>query len=60
MLPGTADTHWELQRDLAVRCLGDVPLDDPPRLVGEALARAEREWAEAGGETGFHSTETHN
>lgn len=58
VLSGTADTHWEVQRDLPVRFLCEVPIDDPPQLQGEALEKAQRFFDEQGGQTAFYSSET--
>lgn len=51
-LPGTASTHWEAQRNLKLKRVADVPVDDPPRLSAEAVAELERQQAEAGGGSG--------
>lgn len=50
-LPGTAGTHWQTQRDLQVALLVELPVDDPPLLSDDELARL-REVAPEG-TTGF-------
>ncbi|MFH1568475.1 MAG: acyltransferase domain-containing protein, partial [Gemmatimonadota bacterium] len=52
-LPGTASTHWEVRRDLRVRLVAEVPVDDPPRLTEVERTELERQHAEAGGGTGM-------
>jgi len=37
-LEGTAQTHWQTQRDLQLRHLVVLPLDDPPQLTEEEIA----------------------
>jgi len=34
----TAGTHWQTQRDLRVRLVAELPVDDPPLLSEEELA----------------------
>lgn len=47
-LPGTGHTHWEIQRDLRVDLVGEVPVSDPPQLLGEELREAQEEKARVG------------
>ena len=55
VLPGTGETHWEVRRDLRVEMLAEVPLDDPPRLTGEALRQGRKRQAELGDGSHFDS-----
>ena len=48
VLPWTGETHWEIQRDLRVELVGDVPVSDPPQLVGEELRKAQEKNADVG------------
>jgi hypothetical protein len=36
-LPNTARTHWQTQRELQVRLLAELPIDDPPQLTDEEI-----------------------
>ncbi len=36
-LRDTAGTHWQTQRDLQVRLVAELPVDDPPQLTEEEL-----------------------
>ena len=51
--PGTRDTHWEIQRDLKVDLVGEVPVSDPPQLTGAALEEVRQKHAAASGGVGF-------
>lgn len=50
-LQDTAQTHWQSQRDLAIRLVCALPLDDPPQLSEEEIALMRREIPQ--GSTGF-------
>ena len=50
-LEGTAETHWEVKRDLVLRCEAELPVDDPPQLTEEELAELRK--ANPEGKTGF-------
>lgn len=49
--PNTAQTHWQTQRDLAIRLVGELPPDDPPQLTEEEIAELRKDVPE--GSTGF-------
>ena len=53
-LRDTAQTHWQTQRDLQVRLLAELPLDDPPQLSEEEIADLRKEIPE--GATGMICT----
>jgi hypothetical protein len=38
-LSGTAETHWETQRELQVALIGELPVDDPPQLASDEIVR---------------------
>ncbi len=50
-LQDTAQTHWETQRDLRLKYLAELPLDDPAQLTEEEIA--ENQKANPEGRTGF-------
>ena len=50
-LPNTAQTHWQTQRELQVRLVAELPIDDPPQLSEEELAELRKDVPE--GTTGF-------
>jgi hypothetical protein len=50
-LRDTAQTHWQTQRDLRLRCVAELPLDDPPQLTEEEIKELRRKVPE--GSTGF-------
>jgi hypothetical protein len=54
-LPGTDETHWEIQRHVRVALVQELPVSDPPQLTDEETAALRREQALAGVETGFLS-----
>jgi hypothetical protein len=37
-LPDTAGTHWQTQRDLQVKLVEELPVNDPPLLTEEEIA----------------------
>lgn len=55
-LEGTANTHWEIQRELQVTCVADLPIDDPPQLTEDEIAESRRDLPE--NFTGFISRES--
>ena len=42
-LRDTAGTHWQTQRDLQLRLVAELPIDDPPQLSEEELAELRRD-----------------
>lgn len=50
-LSDTAQTHWQTERDLALRCAAKLPMDDPPQLTVEEIAELRKTIPE--GSTGF-------
>ena len=50
-LRDTAQTHWQTQRDLPVRLVAELPVDDPPQLSEEAITEMRKKIPE--GTTGF-------
>jgi hypothetical protein len=50
-LRDTAQTHWQTQRDLRLRLVARLPLDDPPRLSETEVVAMRRQVPE--GTTGF-------
>ena len=48
LLADTGETHWETQRDLRVDLIAEVPIDDPPMLIGDELRQAEEKQSELG------------
>ena len=50
-LPHTAQTHWQGQRDLEVRLVAELPLDDPAQLSEGEIAAMRKKIPE--GTTGF-------
>lgn len=38
--PRTGRTHWQIRRDLRVELVAEVPVSDPPQLLGDDLRRA--------------------
>jgi len=50
-LRDTAQTHWQTQRDLQVRLVAELPVDDPPQLSEEEIAELRKGIPE--GTTGF-------
>jgi hypothetical protein len=50
-LTDTAGTHWQTQRDLTVRLVAELPLDDPPQLDEEEIAELRKRMPE--GTTGM-------
>ena len=53
-LRDTARTHWQTQRDLAIRLVAELPIDDPPLLTDEEVAAMRKHRPEDG--TGFIGT----
>jgi hypothetical protein len=47
----TAQTHWQIQRDVQVQLVAELPVDDPPQLSEEAITAMHREMPE--GTIGF-------
>jgi hypothetical protein len=47
-LPDTAGTHWQTQRDLNVRLVAELPVDDPPQLSEEEIAELGKRMPEGG------------
>ena len=54
LLPKTAMTHWQTQRDLAVTLLQDLPVSDPPQLTEAELADLKQIRPDAGEATGLY------
>ena len=52
-LPGTDQTHWQTQRDLQVRLVAELPVDDPPQLSEEEIAELRKTMPE--GTSGYRS-----
>jgi len=50
-LRDTAQTHWQSTRDLRVRCVAELPFDDPPQLSAEEIAALRKDHPE--GSTGM-------
>ncbi|MBN1516110.1 hypothetical protein JXA32_06040 [Candidatus Sumerlaeota bacterium] len=50
-LKNTAQTHWQTQRDLRLRLVAELPLDDPPQLSEEEITELRNQAPEGG--TGF-------
>ena len=55
VLPDTADTHWQITRQLRLRRLAEVPITEPPLLSAEEVARMYEENPEWATTTGFVS-----
>jgi hypothetical protein len=53
-LPNTAGTHWQTQRDLRVRLVAELPVDDPPLLSEEEISELRKVMPE--GTTGMICT----
>ena len=53
-LRDTAQTHWQTKRDLRLRLVAKLPLDDPPQLSEEQIAALREDVPE--GFTGFVGT----
>ena len=58
VLAGTGQTHWEIQRELQVALVCEVPVTDPPQLTGAALEDAQRKRDELGPGAFFEETST--
>lgn len=52
-LPGTAGTHWVIQRDLRVDFVAELPITDPPLLSDEEIECLKKDAPD--GQTGFLS-----
>ncbi len=50
-LGDTAQSHWRTQRDLQIRLVAELPIDDPPQLGAEEIAALRRKMPE--GATAF-------
>lgn len=50
----TAQTHWQTNRDLRLRLVAMLPLDDPPQLSEEEVAELRKDIPE--GTTAFIGT----
>ena len=55
LLPKTALTHWQTQRDLRVDLVQELPVDDPPVLSGKDIEGLRRLRPELETGTGFFS-----
>lgn len=42
-LRDTAQTHWQTNRDLRVRLVAELPLDDPPQLSEQEIAELRKD-----------------
>jgi len=54
-MPETDSTHWVIQRDLPIKLVCELPIDDPPLLTEEEVAEHVRHMPHEG-YTGFFST----
>ncbi len=45
-LHDTAQTHWQTNRELRVRLVAELPLDDPPQLSVEEIAELRKDMPE--------------
>lgn len=50
-LRNTAQTHWQTERDLQIRLVAELPIDDPPQLMPDDIAAMRKNAPE--GWTGF-------
>jgi len=50
-LRDTAQTHWQTNRDLSLRLVAQLPLDDPPQLSDDEIAELRKDIPE--GATGM-------
>ena len=50
-LRNTEQTHWQTQRDLRIRRVAQLPVDDPQQLAEEEIAELRKDMPE--GTTGF-------
>lgn len=50
-LGNTAQTHWRTERDLPVRLVAELPVDDPPQLTSAEVAALREQLPD--GTTGF-------
>ena len=55
LLPETALTHWQTQRDLSVQLVRKLPVSDPPFLTETDMEGLRRLRPEVGTGTGFYS-----
>lgn len=53
LLPGTAETHWQTQRDLPLKLVGEVPIDEPPQLSADQIAQMRRDHPQIESGSGF-------
>ncbi len=53
-LRDTAQTHWQTRRDLRLRLVAQLPIDDPPQLSEEEIASLRQDIPK--GATGFVET----
>ena len=55
VLPDTAGTHWQTQRDLSIELIEELPVSQPPLLTAKQIEELRKIHPDAGKATGFFS-----